>query len=61
VVVTVRPGDEDAFLHEMMERDVDFSFLGTVMGDGMTVDEEEYLKVEDARKLYENSLGDLLK
>ena len=61
VVVTVRPGDEDNFLHEMMERDVDFSFLGTVMGDEMTIDEEEFMKVEEARRLYETSLENLLK
>lgn len=61
VVVTVRPGDEDNFLHEMMERDVDFSFLGTVMGDEMTVDEEELMKVEEARSLYDNSLENQLK
>lgn len=61
VVVTVRPGEEDNFLHEMMERDVDFSFLGTVMGDEMTIDEESFLKVEDAKQLYENSLENLLK
>jgi len=61
VVVTVRPGDEDSFLHEMMERDVDFSFLGTVMGDEMTIDEEAFLKVEDAKHLYETSLENHLK
>lgn len=61
VVVTVRPGDEDSFLHEMMERDVDFSFLGTVMGDEMTVDEEAFLKVAEAKNLYETSLENLLK
>lgn len=60
-VVTVRPGDEDNFLHEMMERDVDFSFLGTVMGDEMTIDEEEFMKVDEARQLYETSLENLLK
>jgi len=56
VVVTVRPGDEDNFLHEMMERDVDFSFLGTVMGDEMTIDEEVFLKVEEAKRIYDTSL-----
>jgi phosphoribosylformylglycinamidine synthase len=61
VVVTVRPGDEDSFLHEMMERDVEFSLLGTVMGDEMTVDEEAFFKVNEAKDLFDNSLGNLLK
>jgi phosphoribosylformylglycinamidine synthase len=61
VVVTVRPGDEDNFLHEMMDRDVDFSFLGTVMSDEMTIDEETFFKVEEARMLYENALENSLK
>ena len=61
VVVTVRPGDEDNFLHEMMERDVDFSFLGTVMGDEMTIDEETFLKVDEAKQLYDTSLENQLK
>jgi phosphoribosylformylglycinamidine synthase len=61
VVVTVRPGDEDNFLHEMMDRDVDFSFLGTVMGDEMTIDEETFLKVDEAKQVYETSLENQLK
>jgi phosphoribosylformylglycinamidine synthase subunit PurL len=61
VVITVRPGDEDNFLHEMMDRDVDFSFLGTVMGDEMTIDEETFLKVDEAKQVYETSLENQLK
>jgi phosphoribosylformylglycinamidine synthase len=61
VVVTVRPGDEDKFLHEMMARDVDFCFLGAVMGDEMIIDEEKYFKVDEAKHLYETSLENLLK
>ena len=61
VVVTVRPGDEDNFLHEMMERDVDFSFLGTVMGHEMTIDEEVFLKVDDAKLVYDTSLENQLR
>lgn len=60
-VVTVRPGDEDNFLDEMMRRDVDFSLLGTVMGDEMTVDEEPFLKVDEAKQIYETSLENHLK
>lgn len=61
VVVTVRPGDEDAFLHEMMERDVDFSSLGTVMGSEFAVDEETLLSLEEAKVLYNSALENLLK
>lgn len=61
VVVTVRAGDEDNFLHEMMERDAEFSLLGTVMGDELTVDEDTFLKVEEAKHLYETSLENMLK
>ncbi len=61
VVVTVRPGDEDNFLHEMMASDVEFCLLGAVMGDELTVDEETYMKVEEAKQLYNTSLEDLLK
>ena len=61
VVVTVTAADEDNFLHEMMERDVDFSSLGTVMGDEMTIDEETFFKVEEAKNIYNNSLENLLK
>ncbi len=60
VIVTVRPGNEDAFLHEMMKRDVDFSVLGAVMGKEMIVDEESFFKVDEAAALYNNSLGALL-
>lgn len=56
VVVTVRPGDEDKFLHEMMARDVDFCFLGAVMGDEMIIDEETFFKVDEAKQIYDTSL-----
>jgi phosphoribosylformylglycinamidine synthase len=60
-VVTVRPGDEDHFLDEMMKRDVDFCLLGTVMGDEMVVDEEAFFSVAEAKKIYETSLENFLK
>lgn len=61
VVVTVRPGVEDAFLHELMSLDVDFSSLGSVMGQELTVDEETLLNLDEARSLYDTSLENQLK
>ncbi|HEY4800824.1 MAG TPA: phosphoribosylformylglycinamidine synthase subunit PurL [Bacteroidia bacterium] len=61
VVVTVRAADEDKFLDAMMKSDVDFCSLGTVMGDEMKIDEEEYCKVEEAKQIYNTSLENLLK
>lgn len=61
VVVTIKSSDEDKFLHEMMKRDVDFCFLGAVMGNDMTIDEEEFIKVDEAKKLYNTTLANRLK
>jgi phosphoribosylformylglycinamidine synthase len=61
IVVTVKAQDEDEFLHQLMELDVDFSSLGTVMGDEMTIDEETFFKVEEAKQIYNTSLENLLK
>ncbi|MBI1769796.1 MAG: phosphoribosylformylglycinamidine synthase subunit PurL [Bacteroidetes bacterium] len=61
IVVTVAAKDEDIFLDEMMKGDVDFSSLGTVMGDEMTIDEETFFKVEEAKNIYNTSLENLLK
>ena len=61
VAVTVRAADEDNFLNQIMELDVDFSSLGTVMGNEMTIDEETFFKVEEAKNIYNNSLENLLK
>jgi phosphoribosylformylglycinamidine synthase len=61
VVVSVAAQDEDKFLDELMKSDVDFSSLGSVMGNEMTIDEETFFKVEEAATIYNTSLDNLLK
>ncbi len=61
VVITVRPVDEDAFLNEIMACDVEFSMLGSVMGDKMIIDEECFFTVTESKQLYETVLENKLK
>ncbi len=61
IVVSVAAQDEDKFLDELMKNDIDFSSLGSVMGDEMTIDEETFFKVEEAATIYNTSLENFLK
>lgn len=61
VVVTVKAQDEDEFLNQIMELDVDFSLLGTVMGNELVIDEEIFFKLEEAKNIYDTALENYLK
>ncbi len=61
VVVSVRKEDEDKFIEEMMEHEVEFSCLGETGGYEMIVDEKAYGKIPDAKELYDTALENLLK
>jgi phosphoribosylformylglycinamidine synthase len=61
VVVSVRKKDEDRFIDLMMESDAEFAYLGDVQGDKLIIDEESYGTVAEAKSVFDNALGDLLK
>jgi phosphoribosylformylglycinamidine synthase subunit PurL len=61
IVVTVPPEDEDDFVEVMEESKVDFCIIGEVKGKEMLIDDESYGLVEDAKKVYEAVLPELMK
>lgn len=61
VVVSVKKEDEDRFIEHMMETGVEFAYLGDVTGKEMIIDEESYGSVAEAKQVFDNALGELLK
>jgi phosphoribosylformylglycinamidine synthase len=61
IVVTVPPEDEDDFVEVMEDSKVDFCIIGEVKGKEMFIDDESFGLVEDAKKVYEAVLPDLMK
>lgn len=61
IVVTVPTEDEDDFVEVMEESKVDFCIIGEVKGKEMLIDDESFGLVEDAKKIYEAVLPDLMK
>jgi len=61
IVVTVPPEDEDDFVEVMEESKVDFCIIGEVKGKEMLIDDESFGLVEEAKKIYEAVLPDLMK
>jgi phosphoribosylformylglycinamidine synthase len=61
VVVSVKKKDEDRFIDLMMESKAEFAYLGDVTGKEMMIDEESFGTVAEAKKVFDTTLGDLLK
>ena len=57
IVVSVTPNKEAGFIDYMLENNIPFSTLGHVTKGEIRVDDESYGFVEDAKKIYDNSLG----
>ena len=61
VIVSVKKTDEDKFIDLMMASRAEFEYLGDVTGKEMIIDEESFGTVAEAKALFDNALGDLLK
>ncbi|MEO6882736.1 MAG: phosphoribosylformylglycinamidine synthase subunit PurL [Bacteroidia bacterium] len=61
VVVSVKKEDEDNFINLLMNEDVEFNFIGEVYDTEMLIDDESYGNIKEAKDMYDNALGNLLK
>jgi len=61
VIVSVKKEDEDRFIDLMMASRAEFEYLGDVTGKKMIIDEESFGTVDEAKALFDNALGELLK
>ncbi len=60
VVVSVSPENEDAFIDLMMLNGVEFDLLGHVTKGSIRIDDIDWGHMEDYRKVYDNSLGEIM-
>ncbi len=60
VVVSVLPGEQEAFVEMMATVDTDFSLLGMVTAGELLIDEESFGKIEVAKHANEQVLHDIL-
>jgi phosphoribosylformylglycinamidine synthase II len=61
VIVSVKKADEDKFIDLMMATQAEFEYLGDVKGKEMIIDGESFGKVSEAKMIFDNALGELLK
>lgn len=61
VIVSVKKSDEDKFIDLMMASKAEFEYLGDVKGKEMVIDDQSFGTVAEAKELFNNALGDLLK
>lgn len=61
VIVSVKKADEDKFIDLMMASKAEFEYLGDVKGSTMVIDDESFGTVAEAKTLFDNALGELLK
>ncbi len=61
VVVSVSDDQLDGFVELLSETDVDFTNLGQVTNDEITIDSESYGSISVYKDLYENALADKMK
>jgi phosphoribosylformylglycinamidine synthase subunit PurL len=61
IVVSVSPDKLDDFVDLLAASDIEFSNLGTVTEGELLIDEQSFGHVKDAKFLYDNALGDLMK
>lgn len=60
IVVSVSPEKMDDFVDELAAADVEFSNLGSVTSGEITIDEQSFGSIAEARKLYDNALGGII-
>lgn len=60
VIVSVNPDNEDAFIDLMMLNGVEFDLMGHVTKGSIRIDDTDWGHMEDYRKIYDNSLGDIM-
>ena len=61
VIVSVKKSDEDKFIDLMMASRAEFEYLGDVTGKEMVIDDESFGTVTEAKTLFDNALGNILK
>lgn len=61
VIVSVTKELEDKFIDLMMASRAEFEYLGDVKGKEMIIDEKSFGTIADAKNIFDNALGDLLK
>ncbi len=60
IVITVKPENEDDLVNYLNSHNVSFTKLGDVTGDRAIIDGDDYGKIDDWRKLYDNNLGETI-
>ncbi len=60
VVVTTAADKEDDFQNYLINNNVSFTKLGEVFGSEVVIDDENFGSITDWKRIYENTLGDLL-
>lgn len=61
VVVTVSEALREAFEEELRAINLPFAMLGKVKGDRFIIDDEEWINIKEAKKIYSHSLASYLK
>ncbi len=61
IIVSVKKEDEDKFIDLMMESRAEFQYMGDVTGKELIIDDESFGTVAEAKAVFDNTLGDLLK
>src|SRR5262249_51384938 len=57
VVVSVDPEQQDAFIDLMSQYEIDFSLLGEVTDENLTIDGDDFDHISFWKDLYDNALG----
>lgn len=60
VIVSIAPGNETSFTNFLKSNNFAFSKLGEVFGDRVIVDHDDFGKITDWKKVYDNTLGELM-
>ncbi|MDX2188262.1 MAG: phosphoribosylformylglycinamidine synthase subunit PurL [Bacteroidota bacterium] len=61
VVVSVKPDKVEGFIRHFADCDVEYTYLGKVMGKEIVVDNEVYMNISEASAIYNNCIETLLK
>jgi len=60
VVVSVKPENQEALVELMATSETEFSFLGTVTGGDLSIDDASFGTIKEAKAVYDNVLHDIL-
>jgi phosphoribosylformylglycinamidine synthase len=60
VVVSVTPEGQEAFIELLSTSEIDFTFLGTVNGGELIIDEESFGTTATAKNVFDNVLHNIL-